>query len=101
LWRGAFIAPWDWRRHNQQTEILGALKVPIDAQKLLVASTGAENAPSPECVINGNVSRNGERIYHQPGQEHYRQIDMSKNNERRWFCTPEEAETAGYRKSRR
>lgn len=97
LWRGAFIAPWDWRHRNQQTEILGALKVQLDAQKLLLAPTGAENAPSTECVIKGNVSRNGERIYHRPGQKHYGQIDMSKSNGRRWFCTPEEAEAAGWR----
>jgi endonuclease YncB( thermonuclease family) len=33
LWAGAFIAPWDWRHRNRATVVLGALKVPIDAQK--------------------------------------------------------------------
>ncbi len=98
---GRFYCPLGLASSKSSDGDFGALKVPLDAQKLLVASKGTENAPSTECVIKGNVSRNGERIYHQPGQEYYRQIDMSKNNERRWFCTPEEAETAGYRKSRR
>ncbi len=26
LWRGAFIAPWDWRHKNNKTVIFGALK---------------------------------------------------------------------------
>jgi endonuclease YncB( thermonuclease family) len=101
LWRGAFIAPWDWRHRSQKTEILGALKVPLDAQKLLLAPTGIDGAPSPECTIKGNVSRNEERIYHMPDQKYYAKVDMSKGGGRRWFCTAEEAEAAGWRRSLR
>jgi endonuclease YncB( thermonuclease family) len=101
LWQGAFVAPWDWRHRNRQTIILGALKVPIDAQKVLLAPSGTEGAPSAECSIKGNLSRNGARIYHMPDQKFYPKIDMSKNGDRRWFCSPEEAEAAGYRKSLR
>jgi len=36
MWRGAFIAPWDWRHRNKKTEILGALSVPVSAQKQLL-----------------------------------------------------------------
>jgi hypothetical protein len=39
LWSGAFIAPWDWRSRNKSTEILGAVSVPIDAQKNLLRPT--------------------------------------------------------------
>jgi len=99
LWLGAFIAPWDWRHRNRQTTILGALKVPIDAQKILLAPSGTETAPSTNCVIKGNVNRNSERIYHVPGQKYYAKVDMSKNNGTRWFCTPDEAEAAGYRRA--
>ena len=43
LWGGAFIAPWDWRSRNTSTEILGAVSVPIDAQKdLLPAEPGGK-----------------------------------------------------------
>jgi hypothetical protein len=101
LWQGAFIAPWDWRHRNSQTEILGALKVPLDAQKLLLAPTGTEDAPSPECNIKGNVSSKGKRIYHVSGQYFYSRIKMDKRDGRRWFCTPEEAEAAGWRKALR
>src|SRR5262249_15966539 len=36
LWRGAFIAPWDWRHRDKGTTILGPLFVPITAQKQLL-----------------------------------------------------------------
>jgi endonuclease YncB( thermonuclease family) len=101
LWQGAFIAPWDWRHRNSKTQILGALKVPLDAQKVLLAPTGMEDAPSPECTIKGNVNSKGERIYHMPDQQHYPKIKMDKGGDRRWFCTPEEAEAAGWRRALR
>jgi endonuclease YncB( thermonuclease family) len=101
LWRGAFIAPWDWRHRNNKTVILGAVSVPVSAQQILLAPSGREQAPSAKCVIKGNVNRNGERIYHTPDQKYYAAIDMSKGGGRRWFCTPEEAEAAGWRRALR
>ena len=99
LWQGAFIAPWDWRHRNNKTVILGAYSVPTDAQKILLGPSATEGAPSPECTIKGNVSRNGERIYHIEGQRFYARIRMDKGGDRRWFCTPEDAEAAGWRRA--
>ena len=99
LWQGAFIAPWDWRHRNTKTVILGAFSVPIDAQKILLGPSATEGAPSPECTIKGNINRNGERIYHMQNQRFYARINMDKGGGRRWFCTPEEAEAAGWRRA--
>ncbi len=101
LWQGAFIAPWDWRHRNRHTVILGAFSVPVNAQAMLLAPSGMEGAPSPECTIKGNVNSKGERIYHMPDQQFYAKIDMKKGGGRRWFCTPEEAEAAGWRRALR
>jgi endonuclease YncB( thermonuclease family) len=101
LWQGAFIAPWDWRHRNNKTVILGALSVPIDAQAMLLGRSATEGAPSPECTIKGNISRNGERIYHVQGQRFYARIRMDMGGDRRWFCTPGEAEAAGWRRAAR
>jgi endonuclease YncB( thermonuclease family) len=101
LWRGAFIAPWDWRHKNNKTEILGALVVPINAQALLLGPSATEGAPSPDCTIKGNINRNGERIYHIQSQQFYARIKMDKGGGRRWFCTSEEAEAAGWRRALR
>jgi endonuclease YncB( thermonuclease family) len=96
LWSGAFIAPWDWRHRGKQTVILGALSVPVNAQSILLAPASAHGAPSADCTIKGNVNRKGERIYHMPGQRDYASINMT-SDEKRWFCSPEEAEAAGWR----
>ena len=67
LWSGAFIAPWDWRSRNTKTIILGAVTVPTDAQGILLSPASAAIAPSPDCQIKGNLNRQGECIFHQPG----------------------------------
>jgi len=100
MWSGAFIAPWDWRHRDRQTVILGALSVPVASQALLLAPASASGAPSPDCIIKGNVNRNGERIYHRPGGSHYAQVNMN-SSEKRWFCTEQEAQAAGWRPAAR
>jgi endonuclease YncB( thermonuclease family) len=100
LWSGAFIAPWDWRHRDKDTTILGALSVPITAQKQLLEPASALGAPSHECIIKGNVNREGERIYHVPGGVSYAKINMDVPG-KRWFCTEEEAKAAGWRPAKR
>jgi endonuclease YncB( thermonuclease family) len=99
LWQGAFIAPWDWRHKNNKTAILGAFQVPINAQALLLGPAATEGAPSSDCTIKGNINRYGERIYHIQNQSFYAKIRMDKGGGRRWFCTPQEAEAAGWRRA--
>jgi hypothetical protein len=76
------------------------LRIPVNAQSILLAPSSAHDAPSPECTIKGNVNRRGERIYHMPGQHDYASINMTAH-EKRWFCSPEEAEAAGWRRAMR
>jgi hypothetical protein len=89
----------DWRHRNNKTVILGAFSVPVDAQAMFLGPSATEGAPSPECTIKGNINRNGERIYHTEHQSSYARIKMDKGGDRRWFCTPEEAEAAGWRRA--
>jgi hypothetical protein len=98
LWSGAFIAPWAWRHRDKQTIILGSLSVPVNAQEILLATTSVHDAPSPDCTIKGDVNRKGERIYHMPRQRDYALINMA-SDEKRWFCSPQEAEAAGWRRA--
>lgn len=64
-------------------------------------STSAPSKPVDGCVIKGNISSSGERIYHVPGQQFYdvTKIDVSKGE--RWFCSEQAALDAGWRKSLR
>jgi endonuclease YncB( thermonuclease family) len=96
LWQGAFVAPWDWRHRGPGTVVLGASAVPVSARAELLAPVSSAGAPSPDCTIKGNVNRRGEHIYHLPGQLAYSRINMTEPG-KRWFCTAQEAETAGWR----
>lgn len=61
----------------------------------------ASGAPAGGCVIKGNISSRGVRIYHLPGQEHYDRTRISPGKGERWFCSQAEARAAGWRKARR
>jgi endonuclease YncB( thermonuclease family) len=80
IWAGEHVAPWAWRR----------------GERLQVEQA---SAPAGECRIKGNVSGSG-RIYHTPGSRHYERTRIDETEGERWFCSPEEAERAGWRAPR-
>lgn len=53
------------------------------------------------CVIKGNISSKGTRIYHMPGQEHYGRTRINTGKGERWFCTEADARAAGWRRARK
>lgn len=82
IWRGDFVAPWDWRR----------------GKRLAVAMT----QHSDSCLIKGNISiSSGERIYHVPGGYYYDQTQIDATKGERWFCSEADAQAAGWRRSKR
>lgn len=94
LWGGRFVAPWDFRHNNQNAPVLGIEPPPAD-QKRLLAPISSDGAPSPACIIKGNV--NGDKkIYHMPGTYIYSLVQMKKPGVR-WFCSEKEAVEAGWR----
>jgi endonuclease YncB( thermonuclease family) len=97
VWAGAFIAPWDWRRRNSRTAILGTTAVPTNAQVSLISPELAREPVSQGCSIKGNLNRRGECIFHLPGSRYYNLVKMDLGKGKRWFCTPAEAEAAGCR----
>ncbi len=69
---------------------------------LPVSSTSSDNTQdNTNCDIKGNISSSGEKIYHVPGGQYYgvTQIDRSKGE--KMFCSEDEAEQSGWRKSKR
>ena len=98
LWSGAFVAPWDWRHRTLQTVFLGATASKVNPAAL--SGISAQVARSVDCVIKGNVNRDGERLYFVPGNSAYGKVRMDKGLGERWFCTEAEAQAAGWRKSR-
>lgn len=62
---------------------------------------GRTPAPSGACLIKGNISSEGEKIYHVPGGDFYDQTQISLSKGERWFCSESEAAGAGWRASKR
>ena len=91
IWRGTFVAPWDWRRAQRQ----GAAQTEAQAQ-----GPAVDNNATGQCAIKGNISSKGERIYHVPGGRYYDATVIDTAKGERWFCTEAEAVAAGWRKSK-
>ncbi len=85
--RGVFAVentpPWDFRSARWE-----------GARKAADADRGRE------CPIKGNISRNGNRIYHMPWQTSYPRTKINERMGERWFCSAVEAEKAGWRQAR-
>lgn len=86
LWAGAFERPWEWRASQRES------------QARPPAATAARSGPS--CLVKGNISAKGERIYHSPGMRSYAATRISPGRGERWFCTEAEARAAGWRSPR-
>ncbi|MCW2243167.1 thermonuclease family protein [Azospirillum canadense] len=96
IWAGTFQMPWDYRRDKRG----GAPPA---------ASALQEQPPAPqpavpiggECLIKGNISASGARIYHVPGAAFYDRTQIDTRKGERWFCSEVEAQNAGWRRASR
>lgn len=52
------------------------------------------------CVIKGNISVGGKRIFHAPGQAYYERTGIRLEKGERWFCSAQQAVDAGWRAAR-
>jgi len=82
IWAGRFVAPWDWRR--------GARLIATD-------QNASRTQGKIECIIKGNINRDGKRIYHIPEDRDYGRTRIDPSKGERWFCSEEEAQAAGWR----
>jgi hypothetical protein len=83
IWQGRFVSPDKWRKGER-----------LDQQQ-----TFHSNASQKNCSIKGNISKNGERIYHLPGMKWYGRTRIDERKGERWFCSEAAAKDAGWRKA--
>lgn len=76
IWQARTEAPWDYRSHRWDDAL--------------------PEAPRG-CPIKGNISRNGELIYHVPWSRDYKKTRINEKKGERWFCNEGEALAAGWR----
>ncbi|MGH1415920.1 MAG: thermonuclease family protein [Pelagimonas sp.] len=53
------------------------------------------------CVLKGNISKHGERIFHAPDQRWYDVTTIRVEKGERWFCSESEAQKAGWRAAKK
>ncbi|MCG6568612.1 nuclease [Tessaracoccus sp. ZS01] len=102
----AYVADHLAAQAGAQEQGLGVWGETCDAGRPPVDTPVAPGQPpvgvsSQDCLIKGNINREGEHIYHQPGQQHYDETKIDESYGERWFCTPEDAEAAGWRAAKR
>ena len=76
------------------------VRVALLAGLLILSVVPNSAGESDACNIKGNVSTQGERIYHMPGDKYYEDTRISASHGERWFCSEEEARAAGWRRAR-
>ena len=52
---------------------------------------------STKCDIKGNISKNGNKIYHTPQDKSYSYVEINTGSGEKWFCSETEAQLAGWR----
>lgn len=61
---------------------------------------GVSISKNDNCLIKGNISQGGEKIFHTPGQRYYDKTQIDESKGERWFCNEEDAINEGWRKSK-
>lgn len=56
--------------------------------------------PGSGCQIKGNLDRLDQRWYHLPSFRHYEATEVNLKHGDRWFCTEEQAQSAGFKRAR-
>lgn len=56
--------------------------------------------PKGACAIKGNITADGEKIAHEPGDAAYERTRITPAKGERWFCSADEAMAAGWRMAR-
>jgi endonuclease YncB( thermonuclease family) len=98
-------APWEWRKEKRGSPD-GFRDYRHDTAEDCLAASG-KRSRTPErldasggCLIKGNMSKNGDRIYHVPGSPSYDSTIIDESKGEGWFCTEEEARAARWRPPR-
>ena len=63
------------------------------------SSNTADNT-AQNCDIKGNINKEGEKIYHMPGDTYYDKTEIDTSTGERYFCSEGEAQRAGWRHSK-
>lgn len=101
LWKGCFVSPEDLRRFTISTSAMLGAACPAPNNWRIRKMLFPENPAMPAgCEIKGRIALRSQvagylGIYHLPSCGSYARTRQAQ----RWFCSEQEAQAAGYRKS--
>ncbi len=72
---------------------------PVRRTTVRPAPVATSTTATGACNIKGNISNEGEKIYHVPGQRYYNVTKISVSKGERWFCNEAQAVATGWRKA--
>jgi endonuclease YncB( thermonuclease family) len=108
LWRGCFVAPWEFRRWNRSTAQLLGAGCPGDASQIRDQLFPVDSDAAPGCpaAIKGKIRPVWTRLfkryrgtYYTEGCGDYPKIKIDRRKGDRWFCGEEEALAQDFRKA--
>ena len=99
IWRGSFVAPWDYRADKRAHASAPGLTRETTRQAAPRATPPTPRT-SVACAIKGNINGEGEKIYHTPASPAYAKTRINTRTGERYFCTEAEAQAAGWRAAR-
>jgi endonuclease YncB( thermonuclease family) len=91
VWAGSFTLPWDWRKGSREGS------APVAS---VPAAQSQPTSGAAGCKIKGNINAKGDRIFHMPGTRDYDRTQINEGAGERWFCSENEAISAGWRAPR-
>ena len=71
----------------------------VTAPVTLATPAAQAATANPSCTIKGNISAAGEKIYHLQGCSSYAKTTIDESRGERWFCSEQEAQSAGWRRA--
>jgi hypothetical protein len=101
IWVGEFDNPAEWRRQQRGGGSGSSSNNNSNSNIGVNASIPSPSSSLNEegCTIKGNISSNGEKIYHVIGSPSYAATIINESKGERWFCSEDEAVAAGWRES--
>lgn len=87
--------PQEQSAQPQTTPVPTSILTPTPTLAPTPTPTPAQSA----CLIKGNISSSGDKIYHMSGCASYNRTEINEDDGERWFCSEEEAIAAGWRKA--
>lgn len=101
IWVGEFDNPAEWRRQQRGGGSGSSSNNNSNSNIGVNASIPSPSSSLNEegCTIKGNISSNGEKIYHVIGSPSYAATIINESKGERWFCSEDEAVAAGWRKA--